>query len=147
MTSLERLKSEAAVAAKAKDDLRLQTLRLASSALHYKEIEKRGPLTEVEVSGVLLSLCKQRRESIEQFEKGGRMDLVSKERRELEILQEFLPKQFTREEIVAKAKGTIASLGASSAKDRGKVMKVLMGELKGQAEGSIISSIVSELLP
>lgn len=147
MTSLERLKSEAVAAAKAKDDLRLQTLRLASSALHYREIEKRGPLTEVEVSSVLLSLCKQRRESIEQFEKGGRMDLVSKERRELEILQEFLPKQLTREEVVTKAKGAIASLGASSAKDRGKVMKVLMGELKGQAEGSIISSIVGELLP
>lgn len=146
MTLLEGLKKAQLEAAKAKDALRLSALRLLSSAIQYREIEKRGPLQETEIVGVIQTLCKQRREAIEQFEKGGRTDLVAKEKKELEILMEFLPPQLSREEVLAKARDVIRETGAQSQKEMGKVMKLLMEKLAGHADGSLVSSVVKELL-
>jgi len=142
----ERLKKEAQLSQKAGDRVRTDALRMASSAIHYQEIEKRGPLTEVEAQAVVASLCKKRRESIAEFQKGGRMDLVEKETRELKVLQEFLPPQLPLEQVREKAKAVIANMGAASSKDRGRVMKELMQELKGQVDGSVVSQVVGELL-
>ncbi len=142
----EALKLAAVEAAKAKDQVRLDTVRMVNSAIRYKEIEKRGPLGDAEVKGVLSTLVKQRRESIEQFKKGGRQDLVDKESREAEILLSFLPQQLGRDQIVMKAKEVIASVGAQSKQDMGKVMKLLVKDLAGQADGATVSQVVSELL-
>ncbi len=146
MSILEGLKKAAVEAAKAKDQVRLDAIRMATSAVHYREIEKRAPLSEAEISAVLQSLCKQRRESIEQFEKGGRSDLVAKETREIETLLAFLPRQLTREQVAEKARAVIQSLGATSPRDMGKVMKALTAELAGQADGGTISAVVREIL-
>lgn len=146
MTLLEGLKKAQIEAAKAKDALRLSTLRLLSSAIQYREIEKRASLQETEIVGVIQTLCKQRREAIEQFEKGGRTDLVAKEKKELAILTEFLPPQLSREEVLAKARDVIRETGAQSQKEMGKVMKLLMEKLAGHADGSLVSSVVKELL-
>ncbi|MBI2082053.1 MAG: GatB/YqeY domain-containing protein [Deltaproteobacteria bacterium] len=146
MSIQEELKKGAIAAAKSKDQIKLDTIRMASSAIKYKEIEKRGVLNEDEIQRVLATLCKQRRESIEQFEKGGRKDLVEKEKRELEILKAFLPPELPEEEIRKKVKEIIGSMGATSPKDIGKVMRVLMKELAGQADGSVVGKIVQDLL-
>ncbi len=146
MSILEGLKKAAVEAAKARDQVKLDTLRMATSAIHYKKIEKRAPLDEVEMQGVLVSLCKQRRESIELFEKGGRAELAAKEKRELGILLSFLPTQLGPAEIRKKAEEVIQSLGAKSPQEMGKVMKALMKELAGQADGSVVSSVVRDLL-
>lgn len=146
MTILEGLKKASVEAAKAKDQVKLDTIRMASSAIHYREIEKRKPLDDAEILSVFSSLAKQRRESIEQFEKGGRLDLVAKEKRELEILLAFLPPQLAREQVMEKARQVIGELGAKSAQDMGKVMKALMKELAGQADGAVVGSVVKELL-
>ncbi|MBI2981548.1 MAG: GatB/YqeY domain-containing protein [Deltaproteobacteria bacterium] len=146
MSIQEELKKDAVEAAKARDQVRLDAIRMTSSAIKYKEIEKRGVLTEEEARRVIATLCKQRRESIEQFEKGGRKDLAEKERRELGILQAFLPPQLSGDEIRLKAKKVAESLGATSPKEMGKVMKELMKELGGQADGGVVGKIVQDLL-
>lgn len=147
MTTIqEALKKVAIEAAKAKDQVKLDAVRMASSAIHYREIDKRAPLDEGETAQVLSSLCRERREAMEQFEKGGRADLVAKERRELEILLSFLPPQLSRDQVAEKARRIIQSLGATSRKDMGKVMKALMEELKGKADGSMMSTVIQELL-
>lgn len=146
MSIQDELKKGAVEAAKAKDQVRLDAIRMTSSAIKYKEIEKRGVLNEEEVQRVIATLCKQRRESIEQFEKGGRKDLADKEKRELGILQAFLPPQLSEDEIRLKAKKVVESLGATSAKEMGKVMKELMKELGGRADGGVVGKIVQSLL-
>jgi len=146
MSILEGLKKAAVEAAKARDQVKLDAIRMATSAIHYREIEKRSPLSETEEKSVLQSMCKQRREAIEQFEKGGRADLVAKETREIETLLAFLPRQLTREQVAEKARAVIQSLGVSSPRDMGKVMKALTPELAGQADGATISAVVRELL-
>lgn len=146
MSILEGMKKAAVEAAKARDQVKLDAVRMATSAVHYREIEKRGPLDDAEVRAVLSSLCKQRREAIEQFEKGGRNDLVAKERRELQILLSFLPQQMSPEQVLEKARAAIQSIGAKGLQDMGKVMKLLTKELAGQADGATISAAVRELL-
>ncbi|MBI2068426.1 MAG: GatB/YqeY domain-containing protein [Deltaproteobacteria bacterium] len=144
----ESLKKAQIEAAKARDQVRLDTIRMVISALKYRCIEK-GKEKELELAdvySVLNSLCKQRREAIEKYEQGGRNDLVAKEKRELEILQSFLPPQLTKEEVMSKVREVIASTGAQSAKEMGKVMKVVMADLAGKADGSLVSSVVKELL-
>jgi hypothetical protein len=130
-----KLNEEMVVAAKAKDKIRLSAIRMLKTALHNKEINLMRPLNESEVLQVLSSMIKQRKDSIEQFAKGGRTDLVEKEEAELKVVQEFMPAQISEEEA-----------GAVSVKDMGKVMKILMPKLTGVADGKIVGEKVKAFL-
>ena len=146
MTILDRLSGDLKVSLKGGDSLKSSVIRLIKSAVKYREIESKAPLSNDQVIEVIMSGIKQRRDSIEQFSKGGRLDLVEKETREIEILKGYLPQLLTDEELAAEVKATMKEVGATSAKDMGKVMKALMPRLKGRAEGTKISSIVKELM-
>jgi len=141
-----RLNEEMVTAAKAKDKIRLSAIRMIKTALHNKEINLMRPLEESEVLQVLSSMIKQRKDSIEQFAKGGRADLVEKEEAELKVVQEFMPAQMTDEEIDALVKKAIDEAGAVSIKDMGKVMKILMPQIAGQADGKIVGEKVKAFL-
>ena len=141
-----KLKDDLKQALRKKDATRTGTLRLLLSAISYAEIEKRGPLDDGGVIGVISKEAKKRRESIEAFKKGNRQDLVSKEEAELAVLAAYLPKQISRDEIVAAAREVIAAVGAKAPSDKGRVMSQLMPKLKGKADGQEISNVVSELL-
>jgi hypothetical protein len=131
---------------KAKDEIRISTLRMARSAIKYKEVEQRKKLEDDEILKVLSSLVKQHKDSIEEFKKGRREDLVQRETRELEILQSFMPAQLTEEEVTSVVTRTIAEIGASSMTDMGRVMKMAMERFAGQADGKKINEIVKKLL-
>ncbi|MBI1909894.1 MAG: GatB/YqeY domain-containing protein [Deltaproteobacteria bacterium] len=131
---------------KARDQVRLDTIRMAVAAIKNKEIDKRGELTEPEAVQVVATLVKQRRESIAEFSKGGRQDLVDKETRELGILLAFLPPSLPAEEVEGRVKKKIAELGAKDVKDMGRVMKALREELAGQVDGQLLSDTVRKLL-
>jgi hypothetical protein len=136
-------------AMKSGDKLRLETLRTLRAALMEKEIELRGTgkvLTPDEELAVLTGAAKRRKESIEQFERGGRKDLVDQETSELRIIQEYLPRQMTREEVVQTIRQIIAGAGASGPSDFGKVMPVAMKQLKGRIDGKVVQEVVKELL-
>ena len=133
-------------AAKAKDKIRLSAIRMLKTALHNKEIDLLRPLNETETMQILSGLVKQRKDSIEQFAKGGRKDLVEKEEAELKILQEFMPAQMSDEDVEALIKKAIAEVGAVSVKDMGKVMKVLMPQITGKADGKAAGDKVKALL-
>lgn len=141
-----KLNQEMVSAAKSKDKVRLSAIRMLKSSLHNKEIDLMRPLNESEVMQVLSSMIKQRKDSIEQFAKGGRTDLVEKEEAELKILLEFMPAQISEEEVDAVIKKTIEEAGAVSIKDMGKVMKVLMPKLTGVADGKIVGEKVKAFL-
>lgn len=141
-----RLNDEMVVAAKAKDKIRLSAIRMLKTALHNKEIDLMRPLNEGETLQILSSLVKQRKDSIEQFAKGGRMDLVEKEEAELKVIQEFMPAQMSDEDVENVIKKAIAEAGAVSVKDMGKVMKVVMPQLTGKADGKMIGEKVKALL-
>jgi uncharacterized protein YqeY len=130
MTILERVSADTVSAMKAKDQPRVETLRLLKSELKKKEIDKRAPLDETEAQKVVESLAKQRLDSIAQFEKAGRSELVLKEQAELKILQAFLPASATDDEIRAEVDKAAAALGAPTAKDMGAVMKAALSALK-----------------
>ncbi|TAK07383.1 MAG: GatB/YqeY domain-containing protein [Candidatus Manganitrophaceae bacterium] len=148
MTLQQRLVDEMKEAMRTGDANRLSVIRLLRSAIKNKEIDKgKGQqLTEEEILQVISTAVKQRKESIEQFEKGGRRDLVEKENSELTILQSFLPQQISDEELRIKIKEAIAQSGAADIKDMGKVMKLVVPQLVGRAEGSKISQMVRECL-
>ena len=136
----------------AKDALRsgakdkLSTLRMLIAALKYKQIDKRRDLTEEETAETVRSLIKQRRDSIEQFGKGGRQDLVDKETAEVAVLEAYLPQQLSREELEAMVRDAVTQTGAQGAKDMGKVMKALVPAVGGRADGKLISELVKHAL-
>lgn len=142
----EKMNAEMVAAAKAKDKIRLSAIRMLKTAIHNKEIDLMRPLNEAEVLQVLSAIVKQRKDSIEQFTKGNRIDLVEKETAELKVVQEFLPAQMSDEEVDAVIKKAIAEAGAVSVKDMGKVMKVLMPQLTGKADGKTVGEKVKALL-
>jgi uncharacterized protein YqeY len=146
MDILAKLNEDMVTAAKAKDKIRLSAIRLLKTALHNKEIDLMRPLNETETMQILSGLVKQRKDSIEQFAKGGRPDLVEKEEAELKILQDFMPAQMSDEEVEALIKKAIADVGAASVKDMGKVMKVLMPQITGKADGKAAGEKVKALL-
>ncbi len=147
VTSLkERLTSDLKQAMKSGDTMRRNVIRLVLSAIRNAEIAKRGELEEPDVIGVVAKEARQRQESIDAFKQGNRQDLVSQEEAELAILQEYLPQQVGREEIVAAAQQIIAEVGAEGPRDKGKVMPRLIAQFKGQADGREINDIVTELL-
>jgi uncharacterized protein len=141
-----KLNAEMVSAAKAKDKIRLSAIRMLKAALHNKEIDLIRPLSEAEVLQVLSAIVKQRKDSIEQFAKGGRTDLVEKEEAELKVVQEFMPAQMSEAEVEAVIRKVIAEAGAVSVKDMGKVMKILMPELTGKADGKMVGEKVKALL-
>ena len=136
-------------AQKAKDALKVSTLRLLLGAIKNFEIAKQGTsykASDQEITSVISRQVKQRKESIEQFKSGGRKDLVEKETKELKILENYLPQQLSEEEIQKLADAKIKETGATSISDMGKVMAALSGELKGKADMSVVSSLVKRLL-
>jgi uncharacterized protein len=141
-----RLNEEMIIAAKAKDKVRLSSIRMLKSALHNKEIDLMRPLNESEALQIFSAIVKQRKDSIEQFAKGGRTDLVEKEEAELKVVQEFMPVQMSDDEVENVIKNAIAEVGAVSVKDMGKVMKILMPQLTGKADGKMVGEKVKALL-
>lgn len=141
-----KINAEMIAAAKAKDKNRLSAIRMLKTAVHNKEIDLMRPLNEAETLQVLSAIVKQRKDSIEQFSKGGRIDLVEKETAELKVVQEFLPDQMSDEEVESIIKKAIMETGAVSVKDMGKVMKVLMPQLTGKADGKMVGEKVKALL-
>ncbi|HPC86887.1 MAG TPA: GatB/YqeY domain-containing protein [Smithellaceae bacterium] len=141
-----KLNEDMVAAAKAKDKIRLSALRMLKTALHNKEIDLMRPLNETETMQVLSVMVKQRKDSIEQFAKGGRQDLVEKEEAELKVLQGFMPTQMSDEEVEGIIRKAIAEVGAVSVKDMGKVMKVLMPQITGRADGKAAGEKVKALL-
>jgi len=142
----QQLKEELKQSMLAKNAEKTSTLRMAISALGYYEIEKGGAeyeATEEDVQTVIQKQAKQRRDSIEQFKAANRPELVEKETRELELLENFLPKQMDEEEIQKLVDEAIAQTGATSASDMGKIMGVLMPKVKGKADGGLVSKLVN----
>jgi hypothetical protein len=125
---------------------KVSALRMLSAALKNKQIEKRAPLVDGEIVDTVRSLIKQRKDSIEQFAKGGRQDLVDKEAAEVAVLEVYLPQQMAREEIEKIVREVIAQTGALGAKDMGKVMKALVPLLAGRADNKLVSELVKSSL-
>ena len=133
-------------ALKAKDKETVSTLRFLLSAVKNKEKDLRREIRDDEVQAVALSQVKQRQDSIEQFEKGGRQDLADKERAELEILKDYIPEQLSEDALRSIVKAAITETGAETMKDMGKLMKAVMAKAKGKADGKAVNVIVKELL-
>jgi uncharacterized protein YqeY len=146
MSLKERLKADMKEALKSKDKVKLSTIRMINSLIKNAEIEKRGELTDDEIVQLLMKYAKQRREAIEMYEKGGRPDLVEKEKAELAVVESYLPEQLSEEELRQIVTQAIQELGATSVKDMGAVMKAVMPKVKGRADGSTVNRIVKELL-
>lgn len=144
--TIEELRNRLKEAMKSSDEVRVRTLRLLISNVKNEEIEKGGQLTEEEFTEVVLREVKRRKEAIEMYEKAQRKDLADEERKELKVLEEFLPQQLSIDEIRSLAIEAIESVGASGPKDLGKVMSVLMPKLKGRADGKMVNKIVREFL-
>ncbi len=143
---LKKLQEEMKAAMKSGDKERLSTIRMLISEVKKVQIDQKKELSDEEIIQILQRYAKQRKESIKQYKEAGREDLAEKEERELKIVQEFLPEQLSEEEIQKIVEEAIQETGASSMKDMGKVMKVVMEKVKGRAEGSVVSSIVKQKL-
>ncbi len=147
MGYIERIQSDLTAAMKQKDELRLSVLRMMKSALKNKEIEKVRPLEDLESLQVLQTLVKQRRESVEQFTKGGRNDLAEKEAKEIKIIEEYLPAAPSDDEIHRAIDAAIAEAGADSLKQMGAVVKAARMRLEGKSiDGKVLSDRVRERL-
>ncbi|OIP92796.1 MAG: glutamyl-tRNA amidotransferase [Syntrophobacterales bacterium CG03_land_8_20_14_0_80_58_14] len=142
MTLKKKMDQEMILAAKARDKIRLSALRMLKSGLHNREIDLKRELSEAEFLQLLSAMVKQRKESIEQFEKGGRTDLVEKEEAELRVIQEFMPAQMSETEVDAIIAEAIRETGAAGVRDMGKVMKVLMPKVTGKADGKTVGEKV-----
>jgi len=143
MTIAEQVEKDLVAAMKAREELRLSVLRMTKAALKNKQIELGKPLSDDQALAVLRTLVKQRRDSVEQFRKGGREDLAGKEQKETEILQAYLPAEVSDEEISAAVAAAIQETGAAGPQDLGKVMKAAMQKLAGKnADGKRVSQMV-----
>ena len=154
MTLKEKIQEDLNSAIKSKREIETSTLRMLSAAILNKEKQKRYksgksediPLTDEEITEVVFNEVKKRKEAIELYEKGDRQELADKEKKEAEILQKYLPEQLTEEEVKKLVKEAIAKVGAKEQKDMGKVMAELMTQVKGKADGGLVSKVVKELL-
>jgi uncharacterized protein YqeY len=148
MSLQERISQEIKAAMLAKEADRLSTLRLLKSAMGYVQIEKKTEsLSDADVVAIVQKEVKKRRDSVEQFEKGGRPELATKEKAEITVLESFLPKALPPEELEALVKATIQELGATGKKDMGPVIKAIQAKAAGRADGKTISTLVGKLLP
>ncbi len=146
MALKEQLDADLKAAMKDKDGLKLSTVRMLKSAIKYREIELMKPLDDAGVQGVIASEIKRRRDSVEQYRQGNRADLAEKEEGEIAILQAYLPKPLSQDELAKVVDGVIARVGAQGPKDMGKVMKELLPEVQGKAEGKVVSDLVKARL-
>ena len=146
MTTKAQLESDLKDAMRANDDLRKHTLRLALSAIQYAEVERGAALDENAVLAILQKEVKMRQEAIAEAQHANRPDLEEASKAEITVLEPYLPRAFSPEELEAQAKQAIAEVGASSPQDMGKVMKVLMPRLQGRATGDQASQVVRRLL-
>ena len=145
----DQIQKDIVAAMRAREELRLSTLRMVKSALKNKEIEKRAPLDEKEEQQILSTLIKQRKDSIEQFTKGGRQELADKEAAEIKLIEAYLPQAMGEEEIAAVVKATITEMGSPTMKDMGTVMKNAMAKLQAtgaRVEGKTVSDTVKKQL-
>jgi uncharacterized protein YqeY len=149
MTLTEQIQKDITGAMKARDEQRLSCLRMVKTALTHRQIEKMAPLDDKEAQQVLSTLIKQRKESVEQFTKGGRQEMADKEAAEIKLIETYLPKAAGEEEIVAGVKAVIAEMGSPTMKDMGTVMKNAMAQFSAagmRVDGRMVSEIVKREL-
>ncbi|WP_159883835.1 GatB/YqeY domain-containing protein [Paenibacillus puerhi] len=146
MSLSNRLNDDMKLAMKSQDKFKLSVIRMVRAAIKNIEIDQRKPLEEQEVLDVLNREVKQRKDSLQEFEKAGREDLAENLRAEIVILMEYLPQQLSDEEVKAIVQQTIQEVGASSKADMGKVMGALMPKVKGRADGKIVNQFVQQFL-
>jgi len=146
MALKEQLDAELKTAMREKDQVKLSTVRMLKSAIKYREIELMKPLDDAGVHAVISSEIKRRRDSVEQYRSGGREDLAGQEEAEIAVLQGWLPAQLSPEELAKLVDAAIARVGAQGPKDMGKVMKELLPEVQGKAEGKAVSELVKAKL-
>ena len=149
MSLSEQIQKDITTAMKARDEARLSTLRMVKTALKNREIEKMAPLDDKESQQVLTTLIKQRKDSIEQFTKGGRKDMADKEAAEIVLIESYLPKAAGEEEIAAGVKAVIAEMGSPTMKDMGAVMKNAMARFAAagmRVDGKVVSELVKKEL-
>jgi hypothetical protein len=146
MAIKEQLSEDIKAAMRARDSERLSTLRLVSAAIKQKEVDERVSLDDAAVLAVLEKMIKQRKDSIAQFQAGGRQDLVDKEQAELAVLAAYMPEQMSESEVAAAVVAGIAAVGASGPQDMGKVMSALKPGLAGKADMGLVSKLLKEKL-
>ncbi len=149
MSMIEQIQKDIVVAMKAREEHKLSTLRMVKSALKNREIEKMAPLDDKESQQVLSTLIKQRKESVEQFTKGGRQEMADKETAEIAMIEAYLPKAASDDQIVAGVKAVLAEMGSSTIKEMGTVMKNVMARFAGagiRVDGKQVSEAVKKEL-
>ena len=142
----ENLDEDLKAAMRARDELRRSVLRVVRSEIHNEEINLRRELDEDGILGVIFSQVKRHRESISEFRKGNRDDLVGREEEELKILLAYMPEQLGQDEILVLAREAVDASGAQGPGDKGKVMGRLMPQVKGKADGNIVNAVVTQIL-
>ncbi len=143
MSLRDRLAEDLKLAMKSRDQLRMDVIRMIKAAVLNKEVELKKDLDDAEMSRIMTTMIKQRKESVEQYEKGNRTELAAKERQEISIIESYLPTAPSAEELAGAVDSVIRETGASSAKDMGAVMKAVMARLAGQAvDGKQVSDLV-----
>ena len=149
MPLVDQIQKDIVTAMKAKDEARLSTLRMVKSALQLRQVEKMAPLDDKESQAVLATLIKQRKESVEQFTKGGRQEMADKEAAEIKVIESYLPKAAGEDEIVAGVRAVIAEMDSPGMKDMGTVMKNVMARFAGagiRVDGKVVSDAVKKEL-
>jgi len=149
MSIAEQVQKDMVQAMRSKEELRLSTLRMVRSAITLKEKDKRAPLDDKETQQILSTLIKQRKDSFEQFTKGGRPELAEKEAAEIKLIEVYLPQALGEEEVTAAVKAAIAEMGAPTIKEMGTVMKAAMAKLQAtgaRVDGKMVSEIVKKQL-
>jgi uncharacterized protein len=149
MSLVEQIQKDIVSAMKAKDEARLSCLRMVKSALQLRQVEKMSPLDEQEAQAVLSTLIKQRKDSVEQFTKGGRQEMADREAAEIGVIESYLPQAASAADVVAGVKAVIAEMGAPTMKDMGTVMKHAMAKFNAagmRVEGKTVSDIVKNEL-
>ncbi|CUS33465.1 GatB/YqeY domain-containing protein [Candidatus Nitrospira nitrificans] len=147
MSLSDRLTEDLKLAMKSRDQLRMDVIRMIKAAVLNKEVELKRDLDDAEMSRVMTTLVKQRRESVEQFEKAQRIELAAKERKEIEIIEAYLPKPLSPQELEAIVASAVAETGSHTLKDMGTVMKAVMARLAGQSvDGKQVSDLVKSKL-
>jgi uncharacterized protein YqeY len=149
MPLVDQIQKDIVTAMKAKEEARLSTLRMIKSALQLKAVDKMAPLDDKESQAVLATLIKQRKESVEQFTKGGRQEMADKEAAEITLIEAYLPKAASEADVVAGVKAVIAEMGSPTMKDMGTVMKNVMARFQGadmRVDGKMVSEAVKKEL-
>ncbi|MBI1748375.1 MAG: GatB/YqeY domain-containing protein [Acidobacteria bacterium] len=149
MSLTEQIQNDLTEAMRRREELRLSTLRMMKSALQYKKIEKRAPLDDKEALAVLSHLIKQRKDSVEQFTKGGRTDLADKEAAEIRIIEAYMPKAAGEEDIAAVVRAAMDDFGSPTIKDMGIIMKSVLAKFAASStrvDGKLVSDIVKRML-